>query len=260
MYKGFLLIIISICWFNLAYSDPGTDYNLTEEKNLYAKIADVALNTPEGTIHISELYHNSPVIVAFIFTRCTGICSPFLLNLKDKIQELNSKSNFKILVVSFDPADSLSDLENLANRFGLKDNDQWIFATTPQITSLNYSVGFNPIWDSTRQQFDHDALLAGIDKNGLITKKLIGLRDNRSLLSMVRTINDEFGLSYPLPRKNMLFSCFTYDPTTGKQSPSIGLFIMLLPAIFTLLIMCWFAYKSPKWRMKAENKDWQAYE
>lgn len=234
MYKGILFLIISISWFNSAFADPETGYNLSEEQNLYAKIADVPLNSTAGNIQLSEIYKESPVVIAFIFTRCTGICNPFLLRFSENMQELNSNKNFKILVVSFDSTDSLSDMENLAYRFGLKDNDQWIFATTPQISTLNASVGFNPVWDSIRQQFDHDALLAGIDKNGLITKKLVGMRNKRSLTAMIRTINDEFTLSYPLPRKNMLFSCFSYDPITGKQTPSIGLFIMILPAILTL--------------------------
>ncbi len=254
MYKGILFFIIACLGFTDAISDPGTGYNLSEEKGLYAKIADVPLNTGSGNIRLPELYQQTPVMLAFIFTRCTGICNPFLLQLKDNLESLQSKEKFKVVVVSFDPTDSLSDLNKIAFRFGLQNNDQWIFATTPQISKLINSAGFYPVWDSSRQQFDHDALLVGIDKEGLITKKLIGLRDAKSLQWMIRSIGDEFMLSYPLPRENMLFSCFSYDPITGKKSPSYGLLFLILPAILTILLLVWLAYQSPKWRLKAEKE------
>lgn len=255
MYKGILFIIISLFGFYNSFADPGNGYNLSEEKNLYAKVADIPLYTNSGTVSLSDVYKQSPIIIALIFTSCTGICNPFLLQLSENMKEMNSTEKFKVLVISFDPADSLSDLQHLANRFGLGDNDQWIFATTPQIAQLDSSIGFFPVWDKVRRQFDHDALLAGINKDGLITKKLIGIRDQKSLQWMIRSIRDEFMLSYPLPRENMLFSCFSYDPVTGKKSPSIGLFILVLPAILTILLLFWFAHQSPKWRAKGINKN-----
>lgn len=54
---------------------------------------------------------------------------------------------------------------------------------------------------------------------------------------MLKEINNEFIVSYPLPRKNMLFSCFTYNPTTGKSELSIGLLVMLAPALITFIIV-----------------------
>ncbi|MBS1485976.1 MAG: SCO family protein [Bacteroidetes bacterium] len=242
MLQGVLtFILITICVAS-SFSKPG-DYSLTEESRLYTKISDVELATAQGRFRLSEVYGQSPVMIAFIFTRCSGICSPFLLRLNENIKALSSKINFRVLVVSFDSADSLADMVALAQRYGLTANSQWLFATTRQINELNTSVGFHPVWDSTKRQYDHEALLVGVNENGYIVKKLTGIREPRDLLVMIKEINNDFVLSYPLPRKNMLFSCFTYNPATGEKKASLGLVVLLLPALITLLLLFWFSLK-----------------
>ncbi len=209
-------------------------YDYSEEKNIYQQVANVDISTTEGQqIRLSEMYSRTPLIMALIFTRCTGVCSPLLLNLSENIQLLQSDRNFRVLVLSFDPEDELEDMDGMAHRFSLENNEQWIFATTSRIDDLISSVAFEPTWDESRKQFDHEALLVGINKDGFITKRLTGMRDHKALAGMLRTIDNEFSVSYPLPRKNMLFSCFTYDPTTGKNKPSWGLLILIFPAVAT---------------------------
>lgn len=63
------------------------------------------------------------------------------------------------------------------------------------IEKLNLSVGFNPVWDSIRSQYDHDALRVGINKEGYITKKLIGIRNKSYLELLIRSISDVFSPS-----------------------------------------------------------------
>ena len=220
-----------------------TDYNFLEETNLYTKVSDINLMTTKGVIKLSEIYDKTPVMLTLVFTRCVGICSPFLNNLTEKINELKTDENFRVLVISFDPEDGVEDMVKMANRYERLDDDQWIFAVSDQIDELNTSIGFFPVWDSSRQQFDHDALLVGINENGFITKKLLGIRDQQAILSVIKEINNAFIISYPLPRENMLFSCFTYDPSTGKKKASFGLLILMLPAIITLFMLFWFSQR-----------------
>ena len=63
------------------------------------------------------------------------------------------------------------------------------------IVKLNLLVGFNPSWDSIRSQYDHDALLVGINKEGYITKKLIGIRNKSDLELLTGSVNDDFSPS-----------------------------------------------------------------
>lgn len=248
MYKGLLTCLTVVAMTGPAGAERVGD-NLAEEQGLYTPIADIHLRTTSAQFPLSELYARQPVLLALIFTRCTGICNPFLLQLSEHMRALDPKEKFKVLVVSFDPRDSNADLERYARLFNLEHDGRWVFATTRQIDELITSVGFISTWDSTRQQFDHDAFLVGVNGNGYITRKMEGIRDRKDIASMIKTINGEFIPSYPLPRDGVMFSCFTYDPVTGVRKPSVGLLILLVPAVLTLVLLLWLGAQSRKWRM-----------
>ncbi|MDP2339005.1 MAG: hypothetical protein Q8N05_21635 [Bacteroidota bacterium] len=217
--------------------------NWKEDANIYEKVCDASITINKGVnLTLSQLYNEKPVLLALIFTRCSGICNPFLLQLKENLQFKISAGEFTVLVLSFDPRDTREDMELLSERLGLENNEQWLFATTGDIEKLNQSVGFNPVWDSTRSQYDHDALLVGINKDGYITKKLIGLRNRQDLAQMINSVNNIFSPSYRLPNKNLLFSCFNYNPETGKNTPGLGLLFLALPAIVALLLVFGISY------------------
>lgn len=249
VYSTFLVLIGSLL-FQSFDTQQSNGFNQSEESKLYSQIANVNLYTTQDSFKISELYNQSPILIAFIFTRCYGVCNPFLLQLYEQVNTLQTNKRFRILVVSFDPKDKPSDMNKLSERYHTENNSRWIFATTNQISQLIQSVDFNPKWDSVRQQFDHESLLVGVNENGYITKKLIGIRGTNDLQTMIQEINNEFIPSYPIPGSEMQLSCFNYNPINGKRTPAIGLFIMISPAILGLLLILFITYKGNKWRQK----------
>lgn len=241
MFKDIVLTITAISFCFVVNAQTASS-GMKEETNIYETIYDAPLYiSGEQQTSFTALYRQKPVLVALIFTRCAGICSPFLLELKDNLQLADDKS-FNILVVSFDPRDNLEDMNNMAQRFGLENNPQWIFAVTDSIEQLNQSIGFHPIWDNETGQYDHDALLVGINKEGYITKKLIGIRQKHDLDLLIASVNNIFSPTYRLPNKNSLFSCFNYDPKTGKNTPGLGLLFIALPAVLTVLLLIFISY------------------
>lgn len=209
----------------------------SEEKNIYDQIADIKLTTLSGQKSLSEIYGASPVLLALVFTRCTGVCNPFILRLYEDLKILRTDDKYTVLVMSFDPRDNIDDMKHFARRYGLQDNDQWIFGVTNQIAKMNNLIAFYPQWDEAKQQFDHEALLTGINREGYIIKKLTGIRHQADLALMLKEINGRFIPSYPLPTANTSFSCFTYNPTTGENTPSVGLIVLMSPLFITLLIV-----------------------
>lgn len=235
MFKGLLCLIgAALAVFCAARAEPPA---FSEEAGLYTTITDVPLATSAGPVMLSELYGKKPLLVALVFTRCSGICSPFLSGLADQMRALAPGPGFRVLVVSFDPRDSLPDMERYGRQFQLRSDDRWLFATTGQIDALTASLGFRASWDSTRQQFDHEALLAGVNDRGRITRKMAGLRDRADLASMLRSLRGEFIPSYPLPGTERLLSCFTFDPVTGERKLSYGMLVLLVPAVLTLFLV-----------------------
>lgn len=238
MHKS-IFALFALVLFNLGISFAQTsEYNLSEEDRLYTKVENIQIQTTQGEeLKLSNLYNREPLILALVFTRCTGVCSPLLSNLKENITRLNPKLKFKVLVVSFDTADTKVDLNNYAQLLGLNKDERWIFGTTYQITELIESVGFHSQWDSVTRQYEHDALLVGINGNGYIIKKLIGIRDVRAVEVMLKSIHNEFVISYPLPHNNSVLSCFSYDPITGEKKLKFGLFLLLIPALGTIILL-----------------------
>lgn len=252
MCKSLFACLIALGLAAPAFSSDGA-YDLSEEEGLYAPVADVRLRTSDAEMRLSQVYSRQPVMLALIFTRCTGICSPFMLELSENMRALDPKSKFKVLVVSFDPRDSNADMDRYARLFQVDQDERWIFATTDQIDELTGSVAFRTEWDSTRQQFEHEALLVAVNGNGYITRKMIGMRGRKDLASMLTTLEGTFLPSYPLPGKESMLSCFTYDPVTGVRKPSYGLLVLLVPGLLTFLLVLWMGLASRRWR-QAEEK------
>lgn len=245
---SFLIFVISCAGF---VQSQTPDWN--EETNIYESISNVPLKLINGKeIFLHQLAAEKPLIVALIFTRCTGVCSPLLFQLMENLQNISSgKDNqYSVLVISFDPFDSLKDMRLMAQRIELDNNQQWQFAITDSINRLNASVGFYPVWNDEIKQFDHDALLVGVNSDGYITKKLIGLRNEKEIRLLISSINNVFSPTYRLPNPNNLFSCFNYDPATGKNTPGLGLIFIALPAVisFSLVIGIRFWVKRKSFR------------
>lgn len=242
MFKNIIFTIISISFCTLANAQTAST-DVKEESDIYKQIYDAPLNVAgKQQLSLHELYSGKPLLLALVFTRCSGVCNPFLLKLKENLQFRTKDNSFNVLVLSFDPRDSIEDMNLLAQRFDVENNKQWIFAVTDSITKLNQSISFYPVWDSIRNQYDHDALLVGINSEGYITKKLIGIRQGHDMDLLIASVNNIFSPTYRLPNKNLLFSCFNYDPKTGKNKLGLGLLFIALPAVLTVLLLIFISY------------------
>lgn len=234
------LIVVACC---LLVNALTASTGIEEEVNIYEKIYNASLYSTENRhITVNELYNDNPLLIGLIFTQCSGVCNPFLLQLNDNLQSASNHDSVNVLIVSFDPRDDKEDMDLLAQRLGLADNKRWTFAVTDSISELNESIGFYPVWDTERRQFEHDALLVGVNKEGYITKKLMGIRRAGDLSLLIGSVNNAFSPTYRLPGKSTLFSCFNYDPTTGKSTPGLGLLFIALPAVLTGFLILFIRY------------------
>ncbi len=238
MCKDYVFIfLIALVFSTVNVTAQVTQNGWKEERQVYQKVFDAKLDIDEQrSATILQLAQTKPLIIAMVFTRCTGVCSPFLLQFKENLQMIEKK-NFNVVVISFDTRDSLKDMAMLAQIFDLKTNPQWTFAVTDAIDSLSSSIGFDPVWDEKRQQFEHDAIAVGVNTEGIITKKLIGMRNSKDLELLIKSIEGAFSPSYRLPGKSNLFSCFNYNPQTGRNMPGLGLLFIAIPAVVTFLLV-----------------------
>ena len=219
----------------------------SEGKQLGMPVPDVALFMPGNQqSQLSEVWERRPVILAMVFSRCSGICSPFLESLREAIEGVPGVgSNYTVVAVSIDPDDTPARMEAMAEGLGLRNTPGWVFATTDarSIRPLADAVGFEFRWDPERQQFDHPASLVGI-RDGRCVRILTGGQVARGRLAeLVTELRGGFVSIYPTA-SNVLFRCFDYDPVRGFEF-GWGMIVLIAPTALGLLVaVATFSYQS----------------
>jgi cytochrome oxidase Cu insertion factor (SCO1/SenC/PrrC family) len=202
-----------------------------EDRFLNAPLPNVDLITAGGAhTDVAGVADGRPLLLALVFTRCAGVCSPFLASWRDADQWLSSRSGITHLVISFDPRDSAADMAEFAQHFGLEHDPAWTFAVAApgDIRRIAEAVGFWYDWDESRQQFDHPAMLAAA-RDGRVVRLLVGSTVSSALLDeLTREASGEFIGSYPLPSRST-FRCVQYDPRTGRLKLDWGFALLLVP-------------------------------
>jgi len=237
------------------YAQPswGTASNQSpnEDRYVYKEIPDIEIQST-GTVasKLSTIWKNEPVLLTMIFTRCTGICSPFLHSLKAAATDAGGLGrDYRIVVLSFDPKDTRADMARLADSLDVGSDPGWIFGIAPaaDVRRLATASGFWFEWDSLLQQYDHPSLVVAIER-GRLVRMLAGANvPNASLREVVQELRGKFVSSYALPGK-VVFRCFEYDPNSGRYSLDWGLMLILLPAAFAMLAVFWAFFLIPTTR------------
>jgi protein SCO1 len=195
------------------------------------RLPDIDVTTSAGTrLRLSQVPHGQPLILGFAFTRCAGVCSPFLRSWRTADSSVSSQSAFHRLVLSFDPRDSPADMAALARHLGAQHDANWTFAVAAasDLQRLAAATGFWYEWSEERQQFDHPAMLAAV-RNGRLVRLLVGGEISSGRLDeLVREAAGGFVASYPLPGRAR-FRCFQYDPATGRVALDWGFALLLVP-------------------------------
>jgi protein SCO1/2 len=241
------IVLISLAATAAAQPDPRSDPP-DETRLLNRPLPDIMLSTTSGTqVSLSTLSDGKPLVLGFVFTRCAGVCSPFLRSWRAADRALLSSSassassppsasSLHRLVVSFDPRDSAADMHSLATHVDASNDRNWTFAiaSPDDVRKLAEATGFWYDWDEARQQFDHPAMLAGI-RDGRLVRLLVGGSVSPGRLNdLVREVSGEFVPSYPLPGR-VRFRCVQFDPTTGQVTLDWGFALLLVPVVVTVV-------------------------
>ena len=170
-------------------------------------------NSDGETVVLKNYFTDKPVVFAFVYYKCPGICTPLLTEISSIINKstLVPGKDYRVVILSMDENEKPVDaLEKKQAMFSLIDkeisSDDWIFLTgkIENINNLAASTGFHFKREGT--QFIHTTSLMFITKEGRISRYL-----------------------YPGYKKNSGFSVLPFsfklaiiDATEGKVIPSIG--------------------------------------
>jgi protein SCO1 len=202
-----------------------------EDRFINAALPDIAVTTAAGRqTNLTDAGGGRPLLLALVFTRCAGVCSPFLASWRSADAWIADPSSIHRVVLSFDPRDTAADMAEFSRHFGLESDPNWTFAVAApdDVRRLADAAGFWYDWDASRQQFDHPAMLAAVREGRLIRLLVGGVVTSARLGELVREATGGFVPSYPLPGR-VAFRCMQFDPRTGRASLDWGFALLLVP-------------------------------
>lgn len=228
-----------------AEKSVGVDEHLSEKLDLGL----VFTNEKGEEVPLASMFSDDkPVLLTLNYYSCNTLCSAQLNGVLDGLKELDwlPGREFRMLTVSIDPEET-AELARAKKKTYLdaleKKEADWNFwvGRELQIKTLADAVGFRYAYDPRAKQFAHPAVSFFISGDGIISRYLYGLtysaRDIK--FSLIETTQGRVGS----PVEKLIMSCFSYDTTLGKYTPTAfgimrlgGVFSLVGIAIFSLIM------------------------
>ncbi len=222
-------VVLTLCLFiagGIAAAGEGDPHTL---------IPDVSIRVPgSGTTSLLAFCREQPTMVSLVYSRCGGICYPFLFSFRDRIAGVeHAEKEYRLLILSFDERDTEDDMAAMARAAGLDHDPKWMFGTIDRadIRRLAEALRFDFSRDSVTGQLDHPPIIAGVDRTGRIVSIIRQFElTSADLWQMYREIQDEY---IPLARtqKPTLISCLRYDPRQGEFTFDWGMLVLYVPVV-----------------------------
>ena len=185
--------------------------------------ADLVFKDEAGRdVRLGEYFGKRPMVLVLVYFQCPMLCTMVLNDVLRTIRAMpeNLGSDFDIVTVSFDPADTpqLATLKKKTylaqyNRPGREAGWHFLVGSQQSITALTGAVGFRYVWDPKYNVFAHASGIMVLTPQGK-------LRDISTGLIMRRRICDWRCLMRPAERPAALptrYSC-TASTTTRRQA------------------------------------------
>jgi len=199
---------------------PGATVGVTEHLEEVVPL-DLVLRDESGApVRLGELL-DRPTVLALVYFRCAGICSPLLNGLSDVVERtgLVPGRDFRVLTISFDDRDTppLADTKKRNYLAGMSKDfppDAWRFLTGDAATTkrLADAVGFG--FRREGEDFIHPAVLTVLAPGGKITRYLYGISFLPFDLKMA-VVEASRGRAVPTSSR-VLQLCYRYD-TAGRR-------------------------------------------
>jgi protein SCO1 len=212
---------------------------------------DIMLTDTEGNrVKLYDML-DKPTVIALVYYRCPGICSPFMGAMAEVISrsDLEPGIDYQILNISFDPREGHELAKNNRNNYHNLltrniDPEGWRFFVTDSLNAarLTESVGFR--YKRAGLDFLHTAAMIFVSDEGKITRYLHGTYFLPIDLKMavVETAAGRSGPSF----SRVLAYCYSYDPDGQRYVLNITKIAGILILFFALVIFGGLVLFRPK--------------
>jgi protein SCO1/2 len=186
---------------------------------------DVKLRNQEGhdVVLGDYLEGDRPLVVVLAYYECPMLCSMVINGLLDgmKAIEQTAGKDYRVLVVSFDPRDTVETAakkrEAYVRAYGRPiDPRGWDFMVGEprEVQRLADSLGFSFRWDDKTQQYAHAAAAFVVTPDARLSRTLYGVSFPSKNLNLAVREASLGHLGSAVDR--VLLFCFHYDPLAGS--------------------------------------------
>ncbi|MFN3814210.1 MAG: SCO family protein [Aquificaceae bacterium] len=175
--RFFLGVIPLFLFFTYAYSQ-GTGIPPDESRTLGNYLPNVKLIDSNGRIFYLYKLKGKPLILSPVYTHCQSACPIITHSLKEVVYKLGEPGkDFWVLSFSFDPKDTLQDLQKFQREYGI-DGKGWIVAMAVDKKDLFRfmdAIDFRFMNMPESRDFVHPNLLVFASQGMKIKKYLYGV-------------------------------------------------------------------------------------
>jgi protein SCO1/2 len=208
-------------------------------------------------VTLGECVGGKPTILVLAYYRCPMLCGEVLAGVLDSMRRMGGDftcgREFNVVAVSFDPKEkpelALAKKRHFVAEYGRKEADHgWRFltGTKPSIDRLTQAVGFHYEFDKMLKEYNHPSGIVVLTPSGTISRYFAGIdyppAELRESLETVAA-REQVGV------KDLrdFFSCYRYNPHTGKYSANVMGIVRTSGALTLLLLAGLYAWRS--WRV-----------
>jgi protein SCO1/2 len=204
-------------------------------------VPNVLLQTDEGkTLRLKDLAEGKPLLLSFIYTRCTSACPMIVRGIREAVSGLEER-DFKVVLIDFDERDTLGELREFRARRGIEEG--WVLALVKgeDLGRLTSSLDFKFFYEEKTDMFAHPNVLVVLTPDLRVSSYFLGVSyDSSELAEAVdRAYAGELKLN---PIRSLILKCFRYDPITGAYTVDWSFIAMVVGGLIPLLGMAYFLF------------------
>jgi len=255
---SFILTALISPVFTYADDKPNIEVGIDEKLGEFVPL-DIPFYDEYGkTIQLKDIVNGKPTIIAIVYYRCPGICSPLLAGLAEVIDELDLEpiQDFNVMTVSFDHREGyIMASEKKKNYYSSMKKkipfEAWRFLTADSINvvRLTDAVGWRFIPQGN--DFMHGAAIIVISPEGKIARYLYGTEflpfDTK--MALVEASEGRVGSTIT---KVMEF-CFSYDPEGRGYALNITRITGAGVIFFIIVFVAFISIKKKSKKSKQKN-------
>ncbi len=258
MFNGMIYILLAfIALSTISFSsEDEIKVGIDEQLGAYIPL-DTQFKNENGNIVVLKDLIKRPTVLAFVYYRCPGICSPLLFSLTDVINksDLELGYDYNVVCISFDNLETPEIAADKKKSFfeGLDKNikpEDWEFLTGDSINikKVTDAAGFR--FERKGNQFLHSGSFIFLDKDGKICRYLFpGYTESHGFGILpfdfkMAVLEASAGKETPTIAKVLRF-CFSYDTQGQKYTANITRIFGAAILIFAVAFFI-FVIKKPK--------------